>query len=197
MTPLVTILAGVGGVLLLVGLVGGGFTISAKFLPHVGMPKVGNWVRLPCFGIGGVLILAAIGLAVITFPPPNPPGDPGASSSPTAAAVAATTSAPAPTPSASPSPTDTGEDLATGTISPDEGYSSVYVFSQPSLSSSAVAQVTAGTTVGILCTAQGDVVTRSDNGEQSSLWDRTSDGFIPDVYVYTGTDQATMGQCEQ
>jgi len=27
------------------------------------------------------------------------------------------------------------------------------------------------------------------------LWDRTSEGFIPDVYVYTGTDQATMTNC--
>jgi len=27
------------------------------------------------------------------------------------------------------------------------------------------------------------------------LWDGTSEGYIPDVYVDTGTDQATMTNC--
>jgi hypothetical protein len=58
-----------------------------------------------------------------------------------------------------------------------------------------VAQEADGTTIGIICTAQGDVVTNSDNGQSSSLWDGTKDGYIPDVYVDTGTNQATMGSC--
>jgi hypothetical protein len=41
-------------------------------------------------------------------------------------------------------------------------------------------------THGILCTVEGDVVTNPDNGQSSSLWDSTCDGFVPDVYVDTG-----------
>jgi len=48
MTPFVAVLGIVGAVLILVGLVGGGFTLSGSFMPGMGMPKVGNWVRLPC-----------------------------------------------------------------------------------------------------------------------------------------------------
>ncbi|MBV9206341.1 MAG: hypothetical protein JO037_13305 [Actinobacteria bacterium] len=58
MTPFIIVLGTVGSVLVLVGLVGGGFTLSGG----ISMPKVGNWVRLPCFAIGALLVLAAIGL---------------------------------------------------------------------------------------------------------------------------------------
>jgi hypothetical protein len=85
--------------------------------------------------------------------------------------------------------------LATGTIQVPQGYSTVYVYQVPSLSSSVVAEVADGATIDILCTAQGNVVTNSGTGQSSSLWDRTSDGYIPDVYVYTGTNQSTMGSC--
>jgi hypothetical protein len=161
-------------------------------MPGVGMPKVGNWVRLPCFGVGGLLVLVSIGLGF-----GNNPSTPGQSqSSPVAAATvpvtpADTTSAT----SASPAPADTSNVLATGIIQAPQGYNTVPVYQQPSLSSSVAPEVADGTAIGILCTAQGDVVTNSDNGQSSSLWDGTSDGFIPDVYVYTGTNQATMGSC--
>jgi hypothetical protein len=71
----------------------------------------------------------------------------------------------------------------------------VYVYSQPSSSSSVVAEVANGTAIGILCTAQGDVVANDYTGQSSSLRDGTSDGYIPDVYVNTGTNQATMTNC--
>jgi hypothetical protein len=50
-------------------------------------------------------------------------------------------------------------------------------------------------TVSILCTVQGDVVTRSGTSLSSSLRDGTSDGHIPDGYVGTGTNQPTTGSC--
>ena len=76
-----------------------------------------------------------------------------------------------------------------------QGYNALDVFEQPSLSSSVVAEIADGTTIGILCTAEGDVVTNTDNGQSSSLWDSTSEGFVPDVYVDTETNQPTMGSC--
>jgi hypothetical protein len=148
------------------------------------MPKIGNWVRLPCFSVGALLVLTAI---VLGFGyNPNTP-NPSQSSAP----VAATTSA-AP---ASSSQSDTANVLATGIIQTPQGYSTIYVYEQPTPSSSVVAEVADGAAINILCTAQGDVVTNSDSGESSSLWDGTSEGYIPDVYVYTGTNQATMGSC--
>jgi hypothetical protein len=76
-----------------------------------------------------------------------------------------------------------------------QGDTTLYVFQQPSLSSPHVAEIADGTTIGILCTAEGDVVTNPDTGQSSSLWDGTSEGFVPDVYVDTGTNQPTMGTC--
>ena len=52
-----------------------------------------------------------------------------------------------------------------------------------------------GASIGILCTAQGEVATNTDTGQSSSLWDGTTDGYVPDVFVDTGTNQATMGSC--
>lgn len=161
MTPLIVVLGIVGALLILVGLVGGDFTLSGKFMPQVGMPKIGNWVRLPCFSVGAVLVVVAIGLGVVYSP--SPPG--------------------------------TSNQIATGTVMAPQGDTTLYVFEQPSLSSQHVAEIADGTTIGILCTAQGDVVTNPGNGESSSLWDSTSEGFVPDVYVDTGTNQPTMGSC--
>jgi len=191
MMPFVVVLGIVGAILILVGLVGGGFTLSGSFMPGVGMPKVGNWVRLPCFGVGALLVLVSIGLGF---------GDnPGTSTQfPSSASAATIPATPADTTSAipaSPSSTDPSSVLATGVVQAPQGYNAIPVYNQPYLSSSVVADVADGTTVDILCTAQGDVVTNSDSGQSSSLWDGTSDGFIPDVYIYTGTDQATMGSC--
>ena len=92
MTPFVVVLGIVGAVLILVGLVGGGFTLSGSFMPGVGMPKVGNLVRLPCFGVGILLVLVAIGLGFGYNPnTPNPSQAPVAATTP--ATPAATTPA--------------------------------------------------------------------------------------------------------
>jgi hypothetical protein len=188
MTPFVVVLGIVGAVLILVGLVGGGFTLSGSFMPGVGMPKVGNWVRLPCFGVGVLLVVLAIGLGYNS-------GTPSQASSPAAATSSATPPDTASATPASPSPTDTSNVVVTGVVRAPQGYSTIYAHAQPYQSSSVVAQVADGTSIGILCTAQGDVVTNSDNGQSSSLWDGTRDGYIPDVYIDTGTNQATMGSC--
>lgn len=188
MMPLIVVLGIVGAILLLVGLVGGDFTISGKLMPQVTMPKIGNWVRLPCFSVGTVLVALAIGLGAV-YSPPQPGASTGSLPTPavSATAVAATPS--------TPSPTDTSNEIATGIVMAPQGYNALNVFEQPSLSSSVVAEIADGTTIGILCTAEGDVVTNSDNGQISSLWDSTSEGFVPDVYVDTGTTQPTMGSC--
>jgi hypothetical protein len=104
MTPFVVVLGIVGAVLILVGLVGGGFTLSGSFMPGAGMPKVGNWVRLPCFSVGILLVLVAI---VLGFGyNPNTPN-------PSQAPVAATTPAtPAATPPATPASAQPSPQLA-------------------------------------------------------------------------------------
>jgi hypothetical protein len=150
------------------------------------MPKIGNWVRLPCFSVGAVLVAVAVGLGAVYSPPQS---GSGAGSPPTQAVSATAVAAASPTPS----PTDTSNELATGIVMAPQG--ALNVFEQPSLSSSVVAEIADGTTIGILCTAEGDVVTNPDNGQSSSLWDSTSEGFVPDVYVDTGTNQPTMGSC--
>jgi hypothetical protein len=180
MAPFVVSLGIAGVILILVGLVGGGFTISTT-----AMPKVGNWVRVPCFGVGVVLVVAAVALGFT----PNSPNQLNPPQSPRSAPVVPVAA------SAGPSPTDNSQEIATGTIYAPSGYSTIYVYSQPSQSSSVVASVADSVTVGILCTAQGDVVTNDDTGQSSSLWDGTSEGYIPDVFVDTGTDQATMTNC--
>jgi hypothetical protein len=194
MTPFLVVLGIIGAVLILVGLVGGDFTLSGSFMPRMGMPKVGNWVRLPCFGVGAVLVLVAIGLGFgskteTTSEPPSPP--------PSSAPAAAPSSA-APVDTVSPSPSGTFVP-AQGTVYAPSGYSTVYVYKAPAQDSPVVAQVEDGDTIDILCTAQGDVMTNPDTGDSSSLWDGTSDGthtgFIPDVFVDTGTGQATMNSC--
>jgi hypothetical protein len=181
MAPFVVSLGIAGVILILVGLVGGGFTISTT-----AMPKVGNWARVPCFGVGVILVLTAVGLG-FNDQSSSQPSNPPQSSGPVAAV---NTASPSDSPSADNSP-----EIAAGTIYAPQGYSTIYVYSQPSQTSSVVASVANGTTIGILCTAQGDVVTNGDTGKSSSLWDGTSDGYIPDVFVDTGTNQATMTDC--
>ena len=184
MTPFVVVLGIVGALLILAGLVGGDFTLSGSFMPRVGMPKIGNWVRLPCFAVGAVLVVAAVVLGFGNSPHSAGPAQP-------AAPVAVTASA-SPASSAT---KDNSSMVATGIVMTPSGYSTLYVHEQPSLSSAAVAQISEGATIDILCTAQGDVVTNTDTGQSSSLWDGTTNGYVPDVFVDTGTDQATMGSC--
>ena len=102
MTSFVVVLGIIGAVLILVGLVGGGFTLSGSFMPGVGMPKVGNLVRLPCFGVGILLVLVAIVLGFGYNPnTPNPSQAPVAATTP-ATPAATTPATPAATTPATP-----------------------------------------------------------------------------------------------
>jgi hypothetical protein len=188
MTPLIAVLGIVGAILILVGLVGGDFTLSGKLMPQVAMPKIGNWVRLPCFSVGAILVVVAVSLAVTYSPPQFRVG----TGSPQAPVVSATRMAAT---SSAPSPTDTSIEIAIGIVMAPQGFSALDVFEQPSLSSPVVAEIAGGADIDILCTVEGDVVTNPVNGQSSSLWDSTSEGYVPDVYVSTGTNQPTMGSC--
>jgi SH3 domain-containing protein len=92
-----------------------------------------------------------------------------------------------------PSATLSYTSASSGIISVPEGQVA-RVFAEPSLSSTVVTTLPKGTKVEVLCTAQGDTVA-SDSGAVSSLWDKTQYGYLPDVNVYTGTDQAVAPSC--
>jgi hypothetical protein len=68
------------------------------------------------------------------------------------------------------------------------------VFAEPSLSSKVLGSLPRGTAVQILCTARGDTVA-NDSGAESSLWDKTQFGYLPDVVIDTGTDQPVADNC--
>jgi hypothetical protein len=72
------------------------------------------------------------------------------------------------------------------------GYIAISAYQSPSLDSP-VYTLQNNQAVQIVCTAQGEEV--SGNGRTSSLWDGTKYGFIPDVDLDTGTNQATMPDC--
>jgi hypothetical protein len=153
-----------GGLLILIGLVGGGFSFSGATIPAVG--KV---VRIPCFIIGSALVFSAIALEFHGYPGPDVAGG---GKTPTGAPLVPT--------GASPKPTE-----AVGFVYAGAG-KIVYVYQFPSLVTLKIGQLADGVKVVIQCTFQGDTVMRSD-GISSSLWDRIAEGYIPDVYVNTGT----------
>jgi hypothetical protein len=49
--------------------------------------------------------------------------------------------------------------------------------------------------VRIYCTVYGDYMTNPGTGYQSNLWDRIDSGYVPDAYLYTGTNAPTMPSC--
>jgi hypothetical protein len=74
------------------------------------------------------------------------------------------------------------------------GTTSVYAFSEPSTQAAVVRQFYGGEAVSIVCTAPGEQVTAG--GSVSDLWDRiSSGGFLPDVQVDTGSNEAVMPEC--
>ena len=177
MGTLATILGGSGAVLLLVGLVGGGFEFSGSV-----MPRVGNVSRVLCFGFGGLLVLTAVGLvaADIEMTPPDRPPQTQAGPAPAQAAV---------------QPAGTGPAPGSGYVVAGTG-AVAYVFELPNSSAAVLTQVPDGARVSIVCTAQGESVTSPVTGISSSLWNFTTDGgFVPDVMVETGTDQPTAPNC--
>lgn len=172
-----------GAVLLLIGLVGGGFTFSGSIFP-----KVGKVARVPCLLIGGLLIFVALGLASIEAGLVQP--------EPVAHAPIADTQ-----PSAS--PPDVAQPKVQNEGSVEDGQPDalplgvvnfdVDLFDEPYLDAEVVGSLRAGDVVEIGCTVQGEVVISGEVA--SSLWNRVGDGYVPDVAVFTGTDQAVAPPC--
>lgn len=172
MMTLAIILGPVGAVLLLVSLVGGGFSFSGW-----AMPKIGKVARIPCFVIGGTLVLLAISLAVAD------------SSMHPEEQSAVTLPAPLPAAEADPEPEPAQASFV------GEVFSTVDAHTEPYLDATVTSYLYEGDPVTIYCTVQGEAVTNSDTGYTSSLWNNTNAGYVPDVAVYTGTDQPTMPPC--
>jgi len=190
MGTLATILGAAGAMLVLVGLVGGGFTFSGSV-----MPKVGKLSRVLCFAIGGVLLLTSVSLVAADFTPGGRGGNGAEAGETTPGAAPSQPEQPAPPP-APPAPSSEQTDQpAVGYVYVGAGHTA-YVFELPYLDSTLVTELTDGTQVEIVCTAQGDSVTSPVTGYTSSLWNYTTDGgFLPDALVDTGTNQASMPSC--
>jgi hypothetical protein len=185
MDSLSVVLGLAGAILILVGLIGGGFTFSGSV-----MPAVGKVARIPCLIVGGILVFFAIGLAgiesgIVEGDNPSPAVVPAqATDVPTSAPLILTQPTSAPTQAPIPRP------AAAGTLVLDS-----YVYQLPSLGAATVGNLSTGAQVKILCTAQGDVVVRYADGASSSLWDFVGIGFVPDIAIETGTNQAVAGPC--
>jgi hypothetical protein len=124
------VLALAGALLILVGLIGGGFSFSGSM-----MPVVGKAIRIPCFIVGIVLVFYAIFLALAENKVFTSTTDSGGSDQ----------SAVSP---GAPSPKQATVQVAGGGIA--------YIYQLPSLVASPVGALTNGATVTILCTVQGD-----------------------------------------
>jgi hypothetical protein len=172
MMTLAIVLGPVGAVLLLVSLVGGGFSFSGW-----AMPKIGKIARIPCFAIGAVLVVLSISLAVADSSL-NP-------SEQTASGGDATEAMPAPEPLAEPE-----EVVFVGEV-----YTTTDAYAEPYLDADVTYHLYEGDPVDIYCTIQGDAVFNEETGYTSSLWNNTDAGYVPDVAVDTGTNQATMPPC--
>ena len=117
----------------------------------------------------------------------------------TSTTVLGGTEQPQPTPTATqtptPTPTPTPEEVG------PEFYahlarSPLRVRAGPSTQTPQVASVPVGTTVRVICTMQGEAVTR--NGGTSSVWDRIDEpavGYVADIYVDTGDAPAPQPPC--
>ncbi len=185
---LAIVLGAAGAVLILVGAVGGGFTV-----PGISMPPVGVFPRLISFVAGAVLVVFALGVYEW-----DTTGGPGATT---------TAQQPPPTSPATQAPAEwqpsTDQDLPDPVIAPvvtPPGYE-VYLYTDVSTAASIEAGLSNGQNVAIICTMQGEPVTSAITGHTSSLWnavavDNGTVGFVPDVHVDTQTFQPTMPHCE-
>lgn len=82
---------------------------------------------------------------------------------------------------------------SSGVVMTSPGYVAK-VFSVPSVQASVQGTLANGATVSIKCTVEGDVATFG--GKSSSLWNSIlPSGYLPDVEVNTGSEQATMPKC--
>lgn len=129
--------------------------------------------------VGAVAAVAAIIVGLLSQrAPDNPPPPPTSPPTASPAGSIATTQ-----PSA-----------AIGTIIVQPG-NVAQVFATPSTIAAVVSTLSNGTSVRIICTVQSEVVTA--NNSSSSLWDRIEIGYVPDVNIYTGTNEPTMPSCSR
>jgi hypothetical protein len=154
---LAIILGAVGALLIMVGVLGGGFTISSA-----SVPKVGPVPRVVSFIVGGLLVLSAITVGILE--------NPAVWSGPDTSVAAGSGSGSG---SSSGASSSSGSGSSSGYIAPvvtEPGFN-VALFKAPSLSAPYVAGaedgLADGQVVEILCTLQGDTV--SFAGNTSSL----------------------------
>jgi hypothetical protein len=181
---LALILGGGGMILLLVGLIGGGFEFSGSVMPVVRS----KLMRVVCLVVGGLLILMAIGTAVAhAAPAPTPqPGDQPPPSTTTTATTA---------PQHETQPT-----VYTATVAVTAGYAApLFVNPWDAQDPYAVAPALLDNQalVDLSCTATGPVTVSSINPAYSSdVWYWTSTGYyIADADVFTGTTYPNLPSC--
>lgn len=174
-----------GAVLVLVGLVGGGFSFSGTV-----MPTVGKTARVPCFVVGGVLIFLAMGLSAYEselVPLDDAQQDNrGGGQSPLP-------EPPAPEPTFVPDPRQPVSVFVAGYY---VLFYPTYVYADIHTGSDIVGYLEAGETVEIQCTDIGEWLSNPD-GMESDLWDFIGYGYVPDVVVDTGTSQAVAPLCQR
>jgi hypothetical protein len=189
-TPLAIVFGSVGAVLLIVGMVGGNIEFSGAVIPEVG--KV---ARVLSTATGGILVIFALSVAFLDLA-----STPGTSITPTTSQAAPV----APGPAASESPTtpaapSSSSSTVTAPIQAGGVGGLAYLFADSSSAAPIVAELPHGYVVEIVCTVQGEAVTSELTGVTSSLWNGVDAGgvlgFVPDVYVETGTYQAVMPSC--
>nr|BFE50146.1 hypothetical protein GCM10017745_35730 [Saccharothrix mutabilis subsp. capreolus] len=170
---LAAILGLAGALLIVAALVGGGFTFSGSVVP-----RIGRMTRIPCFVVGSVLVIIAFALAVTELTSNTAPA---ADSPPTSTTTSETTATAVPLPD---SPIPLGEVVE-----------AVYIYEEPYLDAPIVGHLEPGAIIEILCTAYGESVTYAPAGLTSNLWNGVTGGYVPDVVVYTGTNEPTAGSC--
>lgn len=210
---LLCIVGSAGVVLIIAGLVGGGFTFAGAKLP-----KVGKVARIFSLIMGmGLLTTAVLGHLDPSFnsaapghtssqPSPSVMSGMPAPPSATPGVPVPPTIAPVPDPSSSAAVTAPLSRTAgnppsnqpiTASVTTPQGYV-VNVRSQPRSSAPVVTQLQSGDQILILCAMEGDSVRSELTGTTSNLWDGVTDnrgsfnGFIPHVYVNAATSHMTM-----
>jgi hypothetical protein len=169
---------GLGGVLLLlVALVGGGFTFSGSVFP-----RIGKVARIPCFVVGATLSFTAIALAVNTptaseaAPPVLPP---------TVAPVQPVVPEP-PAPEPPPEPPEPPEPVLPaseiGTL-----FADFPVRSEPYLDAEELWWADEDDWFDLTCVVPGEEVFSPGGSFSSDLWHPVGDGYVPDAYVDTGS----------
>lgn len=184
-TSLAIVLGIAGAVLIIVGAIGGGFTISATSFPRLTLLP-----RIISFVVGAGLLTSSI--FVFNQESKEQPSQPLAQ--PGGVVINMQQSPPSPAASTG----DPSYEPITAPITAPDGYDVKLRWGVDS-TAPVVASLPNNYPVKIICTAEGQTIQRPD-GVTSSLWDGVAigndvGGFVPDVYVYTGSTQPMMPNC--